>query len=282
MDSLLRCEVVNFTLHTIIVDNDPSNHINLDKIKYKKIDLRLKPSPINLGFSGGVNVGISEALKAGADFVVILNNDTLVDRNFLIPLLKKLREEDGAGIAVPKIYYAKGYEYHGAGYSKKDLGRVIWYAGGDVDRNTAYGVHLGVDEIDAGQFNVAGETASATGCCMMVKREVFENVGVFDENYFLYYEDADFSEKVKKAGYKIYFIPESVVWHKNAQSTGSGSDLQDYFISRNRLYFGLKYSPLVTKLHLIRESIHLLLKGRKWQKIGIRDYYLGNMMKGSY
>lgn len=282
LDSILKCNVANFTLHTVLVDNDPSHRIKLDTERYKKIDLHLKLSPRNLGFSGGANFGISKALKMGAEFVVILNNDTLVDKNFLISLLKNLREDDNAGIAVPKIYYAKGYEYHTNRYPTKDLGRIIWYAGGDVDRNTVYGLHYGVDEIDEGQFNTTEEIKTATGCCMMVKKEVFNKVGVFDDKFFLYYEDADFSERARKAGYKINFVPESIVWHKNAQSAGSGSDLQDYFITRNRLYFGLKYSPLKTKLHLIRESMSLLVSGRAWQKNGIRDYYLGIMKKGSY
>jgi GT2 family glycosyltransferase len=152
-----------------------------------------------------------------------------------------------------------------------------------MDWDNLIGKNLGVDEVDHGQFDVRAETELATGCCFLIRSEVLENVGMFDERYFLYYEDADLSERIKRAGYKIIYEPRAVLWHKNAESSGgSGSDLQDYYITRNRLLFGMTYANIRTRFALVRESLGLLIKGRKWQKRGILDYYFKIFGKGTF
>lgn len=283
IDSIMRASTSNIRLHTIVVDNNPSHPIKIDEAKYGKINLEILFNKRNLGFSGGMNVGIKKALEEKADYVVLLNNDTIVDKNFLSPLLDVLKKESKAGITVPKIYYAPGYEYHKDKYQKKDLGKVIWYAGGKTDWKNVYGIHEGVDEVDKGKFNQIKVTGKATGCCMAIKADVLRKVGLLDENYFLYYEDADFDERAKKEGYSIYFVPSSIIWHKNAQSSGgSGSQLQDYYVTRNRMYFGLKYAPVKTKLNLLKESFAVVRKGRSWQKRAVLDYYFGIMGRGGF
>ncbi|OGH10224.1 MAG: hypothetical protein A2152_00940 [Candidatus Levybacteria bacterium RBG_16_35_6] len=143
--------------------------------------------------------------------------------------------------------------------------------------------HRGVDLVDNGQFDKIEETSFATGCCMLIKKEVLNEVGSFDEKYFLYYEDTDLSQRARMGGYKIIYQPKAVLWHENAGSTGgSGSIMQDYFISRNRILFGFKYAPLRTKLALVKESFSILLKGRANQKKGVRDFYLRHFGKGIY
>jgi GT2 family glycosyltransferase len=110
-----------------------------------------------------------------------------------------------------------------------------------------------------------------------------EKAGLFDEKLFLYFEDADLSQRVLRAGYTIIYAPKAVIWHANAASGGgSGSILHDYYITRNRMIFGMKYAPLRSKIALVRESLRLLVSGRQWQKIGIRDFYIGKFGKGSF
>ena len=116
----------------------------------------------------------------------------------------------------------------------------------------------------------------------MISREIFEKVGMFDENFFLYYEDADLSMRLKKQGFKIIYEPKAILWHKNAVATGSGSPLQDYYITRNRLVFGFRYAKPRVKVALFRESLKILINGRKWQKTGVRDFYLRKLGSGSY
>jgi GT2 family glycosyltransferase len=281
LESLKMINKKSFYLNVVLVDNFPQDPIKLDEKKYKELNLKIIYNKVNLGFSGGNNVGIKYSLENGADYILILNNDTYVDKNFIEELLESFSNEL-VGVVVPKIYFAKGFEFHDR-YKKEDLGKVIWYAGGGIDWKNVLGFHRGVDEVDEGQYDLTEETELASGCCLMLKKEILEKVKGYNEDYFLYYEDADLSMRIKKLGSKIIYNPNAIIWHKNAQSSGgSGSNLQDYYISRNRMLFGLKYASLRAKIALIRESLRILVGGRKWQKIGIKDYYFNKLGKGSY
>lgn len=280
LDSLMKLKTDGFNLQTTVVDNYPENKIKVDVSKYSKIKLKVIFNPVNSGFSGGMNIGIKHALKNGGDYVLIHNNDTLVKEDFLQKLFDFAEKTEKVGIVAPKIYFAKGFEFHKDRYKESELGKVIWYAGGRMDWKNVIGHHIGVDEVDHGQYNEVSQTESASGCCMLIKSDLFKKVGMFDEKYFLYYEDADLCYRTKKAGYKIYYLPTSVIWHKNAGSTGgSGSKLQDYYITRNRMYFGMKYASLRSKFALLREGLRNILTGREWQKAGSLDYFLGRMGK---
>lgn len=282
LKSLTKIKRDSFLLGTIVVDNFPDDPIKMDSKKYPNLNLKIIYNNKNLGFSGGNNVGIKDALENGADFVLLINNDTYADPNFVEELLKVAENEKEAGIVVPKIYFAKGFEYHKK-YKENELGKVIWYAGGNMDWANIIGYHRGVDEVDDGQFGQVVETQIASGCCLMLKRELLEKIRGYDDKYFLYYEDADLSMRAIKKGYRIIFAPKSIIWHKNAQSSGgSGSGLQDYYIARNRMIFGFEYASFRAKFALIRESIKLIFIGRAWQRKGIIDFYIGKFGKGSF
>jgi GT2 family glycosyltransferase len=241
----------NINLNLIVVDNNSQDDSQKKLKKLNNIKLILNSE--NLGFTGGMNSGIKYALENGAGRVILLNNDTYVHQDFLINLNTASQKGD---IVAPKIYFAPGYEFHKKRYKKSDLGKVIWYAGGKIDWLNVIGTHIGVDEVDSGQFNSQKEIDFATGCCLLVKREVFEKIGFLDDKYFLYLEDMDFSVRAKKNGFKIIFEPKSIIWHKNASSAGgSGSPLQDYYITRNRLIFALKYAKLRTKMAVLKQAL---------------------------
>ena len=250
IESLRRINKPGFNHEIIVVENGSQDGSAeaLSKIK----DIQLIESDKNLGFSGGMNLGISFALNRQADYVILLNNDTYVDPNFAANLVKAAKD---AQIVCPKIYFAPGFEFHKKRYKKSDLGKVIWYAGGQIDWQNIIGIHLGVDEIDQGQFKKR-EISFATGCCMLISADVFNKIGMLDEKYFLYLEDMDLSYRAQKAGFKILFEPSAVIWHKNAASAGgSGSRLQEYYFTRNRLLFAFRYAKLKTKLALLRHII---------------------------
>lgn len=282
LDSFKNIKRDNFKLTIIVVDNASKEEFDLRSGTVGDIPLVVIKNNENLGFSGGHNVAIKHALKNRADYILILNNDTYVDRVFLEELLAEA-EKARAGILSPKIYFAPGFEFHKQRYSKKELGKVFWYGGGEMDWNNIIGHHRGVDEVDKGQFDKTEETELGTGCCMLVKRELIDKVGIFDNKYFLYYEDADLCLRAKKNGFKIMYVPKSIIWHKNAGSAGgSGSVLQDYYITRNRLIFGFHYASFRSKLALFKESILLFFRGREWQKRGVLDFYLRKLGRGSY
>lgn len=269
---------------TFVLDNGSLKRLQVKLSEFKNINLLVNYSLENLGFSGGHNKNIRKVVHhKKIDYFLIMNNDVIVDPQMLKELVTQAENDPTIGIAVPKIYFAKGYEFHKERYKESTLGKVIWYAGGLMDWKNIVGHHRGVDQVDEGHFDISAETEYATGACMLVRTDIVRKLGLFDDKYFLYYEDTDLSMKVKKAGYKIVYVPTSVLWHKNAVSAkGAGSEMQDYYITRNRMLFGMKYAPLRTKLALIRESFHLLFKGRPWQKAGIRDFYTLRFGKGSY
>jgi GT2 family glycosyltransferase len=283
LKSIDKITTGDYEVSVVVIDNASKDTLVENELKTESIPVKLITSKVNLGFSGGHNVGMQYAIDKGADYVLLLNNDTEVEKNFLIELLKVAESDAKIGAVGSKIYFFKGHEFHKDRYKEKDLGKIFWYAGGINDWNNVYGLHRGVDEVDNGQYDTVEETDFASGCSVLLNAKVLEEVGLFDDRYFLYYEDGDLQERIKRAGYKIYYAPKSVLWHINAASAGgSGSPLQDYYISRNRMLFGFLYAPQRTKFALLRESIKIMLTGREWQKKGVRDFYLKKFGKGSY
>ncbi len=280
LESVEKLNTKSLILKTIVVNNNPKE--NLDNLKKRFRKVTFLETGKNLGFAGGNNFGIKSALKNGADFVFVLNNDTLLDKDLLVQLIKVASLNKQIAILSPKIYFAPGYEYHKERYKSKDLGKIIWYAGGIIDWQNILTSHQGVDEIDGGQYDVGGGTDFVSGCAMFVNQRVFEKIGLFDERYFLYLEDLDFCQRAKLSGFKIIYAPQAKLWHKNAGSSTVGGSLHDYFFTRNRLLFGTKYGRLRAKLALVRESLRLLVSGRPWQKIGVKDFYLRRFGQGSW
>lgn len=282
--SVSKCQRSNVECQIVVVDN-ASTDDSVKKLKRFKIqDSRFKilVNKENLGFAGGNNSGIDYAMKKGADWVLILNNDTIVDKDLIVELLKVSRKHPKVGILSPKIYFAKGFEFHKKRYKKSELGRVIWAAGGYMDWDNVFGKNRGVDEVDKGQYKKIERIDFATGACMLISSKALKDVGVFDSRYFMYFEDVDLCSRMLKSNWNIMYIPKALVWHKVAQSSSAGSNLNDYYISRNRMLFGLKYAPLRSKVALMDQSFKFLLKGRQWQKKGVIDFYIGKYGKGSW
>src|SRR3989344_4257922 len=188
---------------------------SLGTIRKEFSDVVALPQESNRGFTGGNNAGIDYPLEHGANYVWLLNNDTEVDKQSLTAIIHA-----EADIVGSKIYFAPGFEYHKDRYKESERGRVIWYAGGIIDWQNMYASHRGVDEVDHGQYDVRVETDFVTGCSMMVRSEVFKRIGLFDERYYLYLEDVDLSLRAQKGGFRLIYEPVSVVWHKNAGSSG--------------------------------------------------------------
>lgn len=205
----------------------------------------------NKGYAYGLNQGLQKAMDVGYQKFIIINNDTVVSKDFINKCEISLKKYPEALIG-GKIYYAKGYEFHKKSYAAQDLGNVLWYAGGILDWKNALGKHRGVDEIDKGQYDRVEETDFVTGCLMVFDENLIKKVGLMDESYFMYYEDTDWCERIKKRGGILIYDPSIVIWHKNAQSTGgSGSALHEKYLKRNQLMFSLRYAPLRTKLHVL-------------------------------
>jgi GT2 family glycosyltransferase len=286
LKSIEKLKVVGFKLQIVVVDNNSSDGSQKTVEEYFKktpsINGVLLRNRENFGFAKGNNQGIKYSIEKGCEYILVLNNDTLVNEDLFVGLIKVVEERASVGAISPKIYFAPGFEFHKSRYKKSNLGKVIWYAGGEIDWDNVYGKNRGVDEVDMGQYNKIEKTDFATGACVLLRTKALNEVGLFDEKYYMYMEDVDLSQRLKKKGWKVLFAPVSCIWHKVAQSSGIGSNLNDYYTTRNRLLFGFKYARFKTKIALIKESILFLIKSRKWQRKGVVDYYLCRLGKGSY
>ena len=222
LNSLLQ--VLPSTVHVLVVDNSSTDD-SVSQIRAAYPAVTLVETGENLGYAGGNNVGIRYALEHGAESVCILNNDIIVEPGFLGPLLAALRNDPAIGVVTPLI----------AGL---DTPEIVWALGSSVNWSTAAVTRLHTGEKVSewrGQPPLAVDVAS--GAAMLVKREVFDQVGLMDEDFFLYYEETDWCLQVQRAGYKIMAVPESVVFHKVSAALGETSPVIDYYMLRNHLRF---------------------------------------------
>ena len=209
----------------------------------------------NGGYAYGINQGIKRALSDGYELFCPMNCDVIVSKNF-VSTVKQGLSSHPSSILGGKIYYYPGFEYHKERYTETERGTVFWYAGGIADWKNAFTTHRGVDEVDKGQYNTLEKTTFITGCLMAYDKSVIDTIGYWDEDYFLFYEDADYCARATNAGISLIYDPSIVMWHKSGQSTsGAASEFQQNYLEKNRMRFGLKYAPLRTKLHLIKNFL---------------------------
>lgn len=288
INSILRISHRRFSYQILLVDNGSPDDslVQFENTYGQNKRILLLKNKQNLGYVEGNNTGIRYALEHQFDFVLIINNDVQVKSDFLELLIKRVLAQPAVDILGPKIYFAPGYEYYRQRYSDRERGRVIWSMGGKFDWSNVIGSNIGIDEFDQGQYDHfdPSNLDFISGCCLLVRRGVFQKIGLFDPRYFLFLEDTDFCQRAKLAGFRLTVVPKSVIWHLNSQSTITGSFLHDYFLSRNRLLFGFRYSPIRTKLALVRESLRLLFDRQSsyWKRQGIIDFYFGRFGRGSW
>lgn len=277
LDSIKKMDKQAHTVSVIVVDNGSTND-SVKVIGKAHPWAKLLETGKNLGFTGGNNVGMKAAMESGSDYVWLLNNDIIAEGNALSIMDAFATSE--VGLAGSKIYFAPGREYHKDRYDKGERGKVFWYAGGLVDWDNMYASHRGVDEIDQGQYDQIQETPFITGCSMMVRREVIEKIGFLDDKFYLYLEDLDYCLRAKQQGYKLLYVPSSIIWHVNAGSSGRpGNPMHEYYLTRNRLLVGMRYAPMRTKIALVREAVKFLVGTQAVKRKAVLDAMAGKFGK---
>ena len=197
---------------------DPTNQINEKKFPHTRV-LRSKR---NLGFAGGNNWGMRQAR---GEYFFIVNNDTEVTPDLLNKLIRPLQEQSDIGVTCPKIKY----------YSNPN---IIQYAGfNPMNVYTGRTTSIGLMEEDRGQYDISRPTSGAHGCAMMVKKEILENVGMFAEKFFLYYEEWDWSSRILRSGYKIWYTADAEIYHKESLTVGKSNPIKVYYHTRNRILY---------------------------------------------
>jgi GT2 family glycosyltransferase len=197
---------------------DPTSRIQSGQYPY----VRVLRSETNLGFTGGNNWGMRQA---DGDYVFIVNNDTELTPDLLNKLLEPFFADKKIGVTSPKIRF----------YHNKD---IIQYAGFTaINVFTGRNGAVGSLEYDKGQHDVSGTTHAAHGCAMLVSREVIQNVGMFPEKFFIYYEELDWSARILRAGYKIWYVGDALIYHKESITMGKKSAIKVYYHTRNRILY---------------------------------------------
>jgi GT2 family glycosyltransferase len=208
----------------VVVDNGSSDG-STEAIRAKYSDIPLIETGGNLGYAGGNNVGLSWAIEQGANYALLLNNDTEVAPDFVNELVTVAEASPSVGIVGPTIYYF-------------DRPTVIWSAGGAIDWTRGETRMIGLDEADAGQFGRKPRPVDfVTGCALLVKAQVIRQAGLLDSRFFAYYEEAEWCVRAVKAGFTILHVPPARIWHKISPEQRAASPQTHYYMTRNRLLF---------------------------------------------
>lgn len=291
LESLERLEYPNFKV--VLVDNGSTDG-SPTLIKAKYPNLLIIQNRNNVGYGKANNLGIEYALRNGANYVWLLNNDAISDPGALISMVRVAEEDPKIGILGSKIYYAN------------DPGR-IWFAGAGIDWTRGLSSHIGINETDMGQYDSLREVERVAGCSILVRREVCEQVGVFDENYFLFVEEIDWCVRARKQGFRCVLVPSSIVYHKGSVSVlriGHWSSVYNYYNTRNFLYLVRKsfsfpkrdfFLLLLIGRKILRERVNILkvllyiivhrkkiLASEFPVLFGIRDFLFNRMGKADY
>jgi GT2 family glycosyltransferase len=227
VESLKKSSFISYKI--VIVDNGSVDN-SLEILNFESPDYHLIISDKNLGYTGGNNLGIKFALENNADYILLLNNDTLVESDTLEILIKTISLDNNIGIVQPKIYC----------YPEKN---IIWCGPTHLDKFLLRPKLLGYNKDGIDLFNTKINLSYAVGCATLIRKEVFLKIGLLDDDYFAVCEDVDFGIRATNAGYQIIYVPDSVIYHmESASSGGSGNPNYIYLQTRAFLIFIKKHS----------------------------------------
>lgn len=272
LDSVFK---INYPDYRIIVVDNGSDDGSTELVKNNYPKLLLIENEKNFGFAAACNQGIEKGLAEGADYVLLLNNDTIVSPDFLKEMVKAGEKEENVGIVGPKIYYSEDR-------------KKIWFAGGRFVRWRASGKHLFWQEKETGKMKGTVPSDFITGCAMLIKKRVFDDIGYFYEPYFLTIEDLDFCLRARKAGWKTVVNLDACLWHRvSASRKGEYSFSNGYYGVRNRLFFafqrthnflaGLVLLFCIIPARIVQWSCSGKFRLVKGLIFGTRDFFRGKM-----
>ncbi|MCA9733931.1 MAG: glycosyltransferase family 2 protein [Deferribacteres bacterium] len=228
LESILQMTYANFRI--LVVDNGSSDGSPIF-IRERFPNIELMENEQNLGFGGGNNVGMEYALSKGAEWIFLLNNDIVVDKNLLSELIDVGIKEETTGALGAKIYY----------FDEPDK---IWFAGGNVNFFTGLTTHRQIRKVDTNTNDAVQDSDYITGCALLLRVSVLKEVGLFDEVFFpSYVEDADLSMRIRQAGYKLRYVPKAKLWHKVSSFSGGGlTPLKTELRTAHSLIFFRRYA----------------------------------------
>tara|TARA_R110000787_G_scaffold73084_3_gene162802 strand:- start:1825 stop:3870 length:2046 start_codon:yes stop_codon:yes gene_type:complete len=243
LECLTSLSQISYSNYQVVVVDNGSSDDSVHAIKESFPDVTLIETGANLGFAEGNNVGVRHALEQNCDYVLLLNNDTVVEPNLLDVLVEYAISKGGLGVFGPKITY----------YDKPD---VIWWAGSKWDNAKQRFDHVGLNEEDSPAFDQPGETDYICGCALFIPTRIIDDIGLMDAKFFLTYEETDWCYRARKAGYPSYYVPGARVFHKISVSFGgANSPLQQYFYTRNKLLWAARHLTIPAFLRLFKKTV---------------------------
>jgi len=210
----------------------------------------------NLGYAGNNNVGILAALDIGADWVFVLNEDVTLAEDTITKLITAAQHDDTIGIVGPMVYHS-------------DEPMMIQSAGGILEDDWS-SYHRAENLYDEGQFVQPEEVDWISGCAILVRREVIEQIGALDERFFYYWEETEWCTRARSAGWKVMHVPTAKLWHKGVQKNYQPSPNITYYWTRNWLLFLAKHrAPLrawIATLSLLTRTLISWTLRTRWQR----------------
>ncbi len=207
----------------IVVDNGSSDD-TVERVRLSYPRVTVLETHANLGFVGGNNVGMYHALKGDYTYIMLLNNDTIVDPEMVSEIIRVMEEDPTIGAAGPKMLYY-------------DHPATIWSAGNQVNWHTGECSRLQAESRDDPSDTALQEVDYITGCAICVRREVIDRIGLLDERFFIYFEETDWCIRANRDGWRVVYVPSARLWHKVSAAMGVSSLSTDYYMTRNSLLF---------------------------------------------
>lgn len=250
---------------TIVVDNGSEDGSG-EKLKTEYPNVIFLKNLENLGFTGGNNTGIQYALENGSDYLMLLNNDTVITDSFLKPLVDLLEQHERIGAVQPKIMFNQDRS-------------IIWNAGGKFNPFITKTTTIGENEVDQGQFDEPKETDWITGCCFLVRSRVINDIGLLDQRFFIYHEDVDWSLKIRNRGLKMFYEPKSVIFHETGMSDKNHGSHNEGNVSPFSHYMGVKNHLFLVRRYA--KGINLI-GSWSYQLIKLSGYLVYFALRGRY
>lgn len=269
IESIYKSTYTNFDI--VVVDSGSTDN-SVEKLSNAFPDVKIIRNNDNIGVAAGNNIGIDYFMENNFEYIMLMNNDVEIEDKLIERLLDKADENT---ITVPKIYY----------YQPSDM---LWFAGGELDWKHGTSFHIGINEKDDKQYDKEKVISYSPTCCMLIHRNIIEQIGKMDERYFMYYDDTDFCARVSyNENFIIKYIPDAMLWHKVSSSSGEGSPLKTYYCTRNKLIYMSKYKSKIslftyfyTYLQMLYRYIRSPFKYKNYSVV--KSAYVDYLMKKFY
>ncbi|HET7873152.1 MAG TPA: glycosyltransferase family 2 protein [Terriglobales bacterium] len=262
-DCLLSLNEIDYPNYEVVLVDNGSVDGSADTLAREFPVVRMVRNASNLGFTGGNNSGLRDVLERGTNYVLLLNNDTVVAANFLSELINVAEPDPTIGILTPKIYFAEPADR-------------IWFAGGRYRKGHSFPQCFGMRKRDNGRYDQPREVTFVSGCAFLVKAAVIEKIGLLDDTFFYGFEDLDWSIRAIESGFRGMYVAQSRIWHKEGYVTKKsiGKSGKDFYYARNAIVMARKHMPapywplfLVSlSRYLAYRSLGYMIRG-EWDRV---------------